>query len=441
VNAPAPEERVEPFSEGRRAIRWGLAIILVAFGGFGSWAALAPIAGAIIVPGSIKVAHYRKTVQHLEGGIVKSILVKTGERVRQGQPLIVLDDVRESASVDVLRIQLEAALARAARLRAEKARAGALELPRELRERAREPRVEALIVAERAAFQARRQLIEGQAALLRTQIRQVEEEVRGLQGQVRSADEYIGYTREELAMNEDLHKKNFVAYPRLLALKRQLSEKEEKRGEFVALIAQAHQKVSERELRIVTLYDGYVKEATDELKDVEKQIADLEERLRPSRDQLARLTITAPIDGEVVDLRVHTVGGVVGPREALMDIVPAAAPVVIEGKVQVEDIDEVRVGAAVDVQLSAYKRRTTPKVAGKVTYVSGDALSEPGPGGQSTHYLVHVEVDRGSLREIGDLPLTPGMPAEVFVRTRERTMVQYLLEPVTDTLRKALRES
>lgn len=436
----APVANLDPFDEGRKAIRVGIVILAVAFGGFGLWAILAPLAGAIIVPATVKIASYRKTVQHLEGGIVREILVQAGDRVKQGQPLVILNDVQESANVDVLRIQLDGELARAARLRAERARLKSVDFPADLTARSGDPRVAALLFSEKAFFEARRQLIEGQVSLLRVQMKQVREEIKGLQSQIKSADDYIAYTREELVLNERLHKENFVAYARLLPFKRQLSEKEEKRGEFVALISQADQKISERELRIVTLYDNHVKEATEELKDTEKRISDLEERLRPSEDQLRRQTITAPIAGEVVDLKIHTVGGVIGPRESLMDIVPFESSVIVEGRVKVEDIDEVKVGLVVDLQLSANKRRTTPKVAGKVIYVSADTLVDPGPAG-GAYYLVHMEVDQRSLGQIGNLPLTPGMPVEAFIKTRERTFLRYMLEPVTDTLRKAFRES
>jgi HlyD family type I secretion membrane fusion protein len=378
-------------------------------------------------------------VQHLEGGIVKEILVKAGDQVKQGQPLIILNDIQASAVVDVLRIQHAGELAKAARLRAEKSQQKTVSFP-EAVTGAADPRMTALVASEKAAFEARRQLIDGQALLLRTQIKEVREEIKGLESQIKFANDYIGYTREELVINERLIKENFVAYTRILSLKRQLVEKEEKRGEFVALVSQAKQKISERELRIITLYDNYVKEATEELRDVERRIADLEERLRPSEDQLKRQTITAPIAGEVVGLKVTTVGGVIAPREPLMDIVPTLPRVVVEGKVKVEDIDEVAVGQRVDVMLSAYKRRTTPKVAGKVIYVSGDSLADPGPNG-APYYLVHIEVDPKSLAEIGNLPLMPGMPITAFIATRERTMLLYLLEPITDTLRRSLRES
>lgn len=435
-----PVASVEPFGDGRRIIRIGLTVIGIAFGGLGIWAAVAPLSGAVIVPGVLKVESYRKTVQHLEGGIVKEIRVKAGDQVQQGQPLIILESVQDSAVVDILRTQLDGEMAKASRLAAEKNRLPKPAFPQALTERAGNPKVAALMKAESGFFEAKRRLIDGQAGLLRSQILRVKEEIVGLEGQVKSANENIGYINEELKINEDLYKKNFVAYTRLLTIKRALAEKEEKRGEFLALIAQARQKLAELELRIITLYDSYVKEATDELKESEKKIADLEERLRPTQDTLQRRTIAAPIAGEVVDLKVHTVGGTIAPREALMDIVPTNAPLIVEGKARVQDIDEIRVGGQVDVQLSAFKRRTTPKVAGKVSYVSADALTENGAGGPSSYYLVYIEVDKQSLRDLKGVTLSPGMPVEAFVKTQERTMIEYLVQPVTDTLRRSFRE-
>jgi HlyD family type I secretion membrane fusion protein len=436
----AVEEDADLYRDSRKTIRSGLIVIAVFFGVFGAWAVLVPISGAIIVEGSVKVDSYRKTVQHLEGGIVREILVRNGDHVRKGQALLVLNDVQVNAVVESLRIQLDGAQARAARLRAEKGRLGTVSFPERLNARVKEPNIAALLAAERAFFAARRQLVESQVTLLRTQNRETLEEIKSHESSMKAADEYIANAKEELALNEKLAKENFVSYTRLLTLQRPLSEKKEKRSEYGASISQARQKMSDRELRIGSLYDGYVKDATDELKDVEKQIADLEERLRPSEDQLRRQTIAAPLEGEVVGLRVTTVGGVIAPREPLMDIVPQNPRVVLEGKVKVEDIDEVKVDQVVDVQLTAYIRRTTPKIVGKVIYVAGDSVSDPG-GPPAPYYLVQIEVDKKSLAEAGNLPLTPGMPITAFVRTRDRTMLEYLLDPVTNTLRKAMRES
>jgi HlyD family type I secretion membrane fusion protein len=437
---PVPD--VEPLQDGRRIGRIGLIVIAVFFGGFGLWSLLAPLSGAVIVPGFVKVVSERKTVQHLEGGIVKEILVRNGDRVARGQPLVALQEVQVSAAVEVLRQQLDSDLAKAARLAAEARRLPAIEFPAALLARRTEPKVAAALRSEQAQFDARRSLIESQVSLLRSQLKQIEEEVKGLTSQVKSAEEYIAYTREELKMNEDLHAKQFVAYARLLGFKRSLAEKEEKRGEYLSLIAQGGQKKSEIEIRIVTLYHNYVREATDLLKETEKNVADLRERLRPVEDALTRLMIVAPITGEVVGLRVFTTGGVIAPREPLMDIVPFDAPLVMEGKVQVQDIAHVKVGGAAEVQLSAYKRRTTPMVAGKVAYVSADRLTDNTSAGAVPYYVVQVEVDKAELAKLGsDVQLAAGMPVEAFIKTRERPAIEYLLEPVTDTLRRAFRES
>jgi HlyD family type I secretion membrane fusion protein len=438
---PVPD--IEPMHEGRRIVRVGVILIAVFFGGLGLWSIFAPLAGAVIVPGAIKIASERKTVQHLEGGIVKEILVKNGDRVRAGQPLIVLQAVQVSAAVELLSQQLDTELARSARLTAETRRQSSIEFPEDLVARRAEPKLAAVLKSEQAQFDARRRLIEGQLSLLRSQAKQVEEEIRGLSSQVVSADQFIALTNEELKMNEALHQKNFVAYPRILALKRDLAQKEEKRGEYLSLIAQGKQKRSEIEIRLATLIDNYVREATDLLKESERTAADLRERLRPAQDALSRLEIPAPIAGEVVGLRVFTAGGVIAPREPLMDIVPLDAPLVVEGKLQVQDIDEVKIGGRAEVMLSAYKRRTTRMVDGKVTYVSADRLTDPGPGGGIPYYTVRVEVDKSEIAKLGaeDIQLTPGMPAEAYIKTRERPAIMYLLEPVTDTLRKAFRES
>lgn len=435
------EDDAEIFDDSRKVIRAGLVVIALFFGIFGTWAVVAPIAGAIVVEGSVKVDQHRKTVQHLEGGIVKEILVRPGDKVRQGQPLIMLHDVQASATVEMLRIQLDSLHARAARLRTEKARQRPVAFPERLLEREKkEPTVAALLAAERGFFNARLQSVEGQVALLRQQNREALEELKSLEASMRSAEQFIANTKEELALNEKLYKDNFVSYTRVLALQRPLMEKEEKRSEYMAGISQTRQKIGDRELRIAALFDGYVKEATDELKDVERQTADLEERLRPTEDQLRRQTITAPLAGEVVDLKVTSVGGVIAPREALLDIVPAQPRVLVEARVRVDDIDEVKVSQPVDVMLTAYKRRTTPKIDGKVVYVAADSVSEPGPAGQP-YYQVHIEVDSKSLADAGNFALTPGMPITAFIRTRDRTFLHYILEPITDTLRKSMRDS
>jgi HlyD family type I secretion membrane fusion protein len=432
----------EPMRDGRKIARVGIALLVVAFGGFGLWAALAPLSGAVIVQGTVKVLASRKTVQHLEGGIVKEILVREGDRVEKGQRLIVLDDVQPSAAVGVLQGQLDSELAKQARLNAEIARARAVEFPADLTARKDDPKVAAIMQAERKVFDARRRLLQSQVELLQGQIKEVGEEAAGWEQRIKAVDQSLGYIAEQLQINETLRDQNFVSRSRVLDMRRQLAEKEEARGEYLASLAQARQKTKELQLRIASLYETYLKEAADELKQTRKNLADLQDRMRPSQDQLSRAVIAAPLAGEVVDLRVHTVGGVITPREPLMDIVPADASLIVEGKMLVKDIRHVQVGADVDVQLTAYKRRITPRVPGKLSYVSADSLTDEKavPGEPREYYLVRITVHKKDLNEAGNLELTPGMPVEAYIKTQDRTLVEYMLQPITDSMRRAFRE-
>lgn len=428
------------YAGDRRLIGTGIAIVLAVFGVFSTWAALAPLHGAVIVAGTVVVESERKTVQHLEGGIVKRILVKPGSIVAQGEPLIQLEEVAADAAVSAIRAQLDADVARVARLVAERVAAAKIDFPRELMQRAAQPGVASILDTERALFVTRRKVLEEQIALLRAENTHIREEITNLDLQVKAGDAGIGYAREQLDLNEQLLRENFVANARVLDFRGQLSDRQQKRAEAAAQAAQARQKIKQNELKIEGLRQTYVKDATDELRQAERRVDDLRERLRPTQDALSRSTIVAPIAGVVVDLKVHTVGGVIGPREALMDIVPAEAPMIVKGKARAEDITHLRVGTDVAVQFTAYKRRTTPVVNGAITYVSADALAEPSPLGTTPYYEVHISVPRAALKEAGDLDIVPGMPVEAFVQTEARTVLDYLIQPLTQSLRRAGRE-
>ncbi len=425
----------------RRLIRTGIAVVIATFGVFGGWAAVAPLHGAVIVQGVVGVEAERKTVQHLEGGIVRRILVKPGSIVKRGDALVQLEDVQADAVVNALRAQLDADTARTARLEAERGLAARIDFPADIAQRLAEPAVTRIVAAERALFAARRKVLDDQVALLRGETRHIRDEIASLEEQGRVAGAGVAYAREQLALNEKLQRENFVAGARVLEVKGQVSDKEQKRSEASALAAQARQKVKQNELRIEGLRQAYVKDAADELRVAERRVDELRERLRPSVDTLARATVTAPIDGEVVDLRVHTVGGVIAPREPLMDIVPAKAPLIIKARARTDDITHLRAGAPASIQLTAYRRRTTPVVEGTLAYVSADMLVEQTAAGPVPYYDIRLSVERDALAAAGDLAMVPGMPVEVYVRTQERTVLEYLLQPITQAMRRAGRES
>ncbi len=439
---PAEANR-DNFAEGPKIAPTGIEVKAAALGGYGIWACTASLSGAVIVHGTVKVAANRKTVQHLEGGIVKEILVKAGDRVKQGQPLIVLDDVQPSASVGILQGQLDAERAKHARLAAEVEQLPEVRFGSELTDRIQNTKVAAVIRSEEQVFATRKRLLDGQVNLIRGQIAQVKAEISALTRQAEAAERQIQYMRDQLAMNESLREQNFVSQARLLDFMRQLAEKEEGHGEHIVKIAQAKQKIGESELRIAGLFDDHAQRGAEELRESKAKIVDVQDRLRPFEDQLRRSVIGSPIAGEVVDIKVSTIGGVVAPGEGLMDIVPAQAQLFIEAKMPPEHIKHAIEGADVDVQLVAYKQRITPRVSGKLTYISADAISDknaPYVGGPESYYVIHVSVQKLDLEAAGGLELTPGMPVEAFVRSQDRTLFAYMIQPLTDSLRRAFRE-
>lgn len=436
---PVSAAESTPVYEGRGVVLAGLAVIFLTFAGFGTWAAMAPLSGAIIAGGVVKVDTNRKTVQHLEGGIVQEIRVRDGDRVETGQTLIVIEDEQVSANLDLLQGQFDAELAKAARLRSERDGQATIAFPGQLTERGGDAEVREILASEQTFFVAKRNALDAQVTLLEDLIARVHTEIEGLTRQVQAEDAAIGLLRQEIAANEELQQKHYVEETRLLTLRRQVEEYQARLGEHQAEIAIARQKITGNELRIASLRDEYLQTAADELTASQGKIFDIEERLRPLEDASRRQQIVAPIAGRVVDLKVFTVGGVIAPREPLLDIVPDDNPLIIEARVSVESIEELQPGMQADIRMTAYKSGTTPLLRGTVTYVSADRLTDEHSG--VPYYVAHITVDKDSLEAVREVRLLPGMPAEVFIQTRARTALDYLLDPITAALRRSMRES
>jgi len=421
-----------------RIARGGVAVVALGLLVLGAWVVQAPLSGAIIAPGFVKVDMNRKVVQHQEGGIIKQVLVRDGEHVRQGQVLVVIDDVRLDATLDLLRTQHDGERAKAARLEAERAFMPVVTFPTELAVRSREPKVAELLQRETGLFRARREALDSQIAVLRKQIRHTMDEAQALAGQIAAEERALKSQKEELAVNQALLKQGFVQKTRLMSLERAVADYEARWEEHRAELAKTRQRASELELRVLAQRNSYVQSAADELKEASTRLFDLEERLRPSKDASDRQRIAAPIAGEVVGLRVFSLGAVVGPREVLMEIVPEDKTLVVEARIRPEDINHVRAGSEAEVRLTAYQTRTTPLVAGNVNYVSADRMVDPQSG--TPYYVVNVDVSAGALADAGNLRMQAGMPAEVYIRTDSRTTFDYILAPVTSYLRRGMRE-
>lgn len=433
-----PDVQVEHADNPARIVRAGMVVIAVLVLVVGGFMAFAPLSGAVVAPAFVRVDTFRKTVQNLEGGIVRRILVREGQKVAAGEPVVVLGDVRVSSTYDSLRTALDGEIAREARLQAEAALAPAVRFPEELLSRQQDPRVAELMGRESALFATRRSTLESQIRLLRTQVAETRAEITATEAEIVSDEAAIALAREDADAAEQLISQGFVTRTRVLAVQRTVADYEARRNENRADLARARQRVSELELRILGQRNAYTQQAVDELKDATAKVFDLRERFRASADVAERQTVTAPVAGTVVDLKVTTVGAVVGPRDPLMDVVPENPDLIVEARVRPEDINYVKTGSDADVRLTAFKQRLTPVVSGKVVLVSADRLADRASG--TAYYSVHVRLDAASLREAGNLTVSAGMPAEVYVKTVSRTPLLYLLDPFVGYVRKAMRE-
>ena len=433
-----PALDVERAGEPWPLIRAGIFGSLLLVASIAAWVWIAPLSGAVIGPGQVKVDMNRKTVQHQEGGIVGEILVRDGTKVKAGQTLILLRDVRVDAGNEAVRTQLDAELAKAARLSAEQTGAAKIVFPAELTQRSSDPRVAEMLKHESSVFRVRREALTNQVALIRNQAREARDEIKARDVQLKADARAIKLQREELEQNMSLAKEGFVSKTRLLVLQREVAQHESRQAEGSAELARAQQKVSDLELRAETLRSTFAQEASNELRQSSAAIFELREKLRPAQDAEQRQRITAPASGEVVDLRVNSVGAVIAPREPILDIVPENPDLLVEARVRPEDVSYVKIDSPADVRLTAFRQRITPTVEGKVVYVSADRLVDKNTN--APYYAVHVRVSPEALHKAGDLKLQAGMPAEVFIQTAARNALQYLLDPILGFLQRSMRE-
>lgn len=412
----------------------GATAVLVFFGGLGSWAAIAPLDSAAVAPAVLNVETRRKTVQHLEGGIVAEILVREGEPVAAGQPLLRLDGTQARANLQQLRIRQRALRALEARLVAE--RDGSEDV--RFADAGGDDALASVIADELQVFAARRRALEGEEAILRNRITQFENEIVGLNGQIAAQRKQLDLIDEELAAQQKLFERKLTGMQRLIELKRERAEIAGSRNQQIAAVARIRQRIAEEQLRILELGTARVNEVVEQLREVRTSLSDLDERILAARDVLARTEITAPLDGVIVDLRVHTVGGVIGAGEPLLDIVPEGERLVAEARVDPIDIDAVSPGLRAQVVLSAFDRRTVAPVEGVVASVSADRLTDARTG--VPYYLARISLPDDALAGTGGLELSPGMQAEVMILTGEQTALGYLVRPFVRSFRRALRE-
>lgn len=430
---------MRPQSGLRGVVGFGLAVVLIAFVGFGGWAATAPLASAIPAPAVLSVKGERKQIQHLEGGIVERILVEEGERVEKGQTLVVLDRVQAGATTARLRLQIDQQLAIQARLRAELADADEIEFPQELLERAdTDPKVMDIITAEVDQFNARRESLDGQITILEQRIEQLQDQIRGLQTQRQSRFDQLDIFAAEVVGLRELYEKGYYPRTQVLAVERAMARLQGEVGSDDAEIARARNGVGESKTQIINLEQRFREDAIEQLRGVQANLADLQERMAVAKDILRRVEIRAPQTGIAQNVKTHTIGGVVRPGETILEIAPQDEELLVEAKIAPSDVDGVTIGQSAEVRFSALNLRSTPSTFGVVRTVSGDRLIDEASG--QPYFLVRVEVSAEERAKLGDVKLSAGMPAEVLIQTGERTALQYLLKPLTDALARGLNE-
>jgi HlyD family type I secretion membrane fusion protein len=432
VAPPAP-------TSTRGVLLAGYGLLLFGLLGFVAWAVIMPLASAVIGPGVVKVDSSRKEVQHLEGGVVKELLVRDGDTVRGGDVVIRLDSTRAASSLGVLESSYFSALAQHARLNAERQEKEVLGFPEELTRRADDPRVQEVMAAQQSLFGARRSSLEGQIRIVDQQIANLEQEIVGLQAQLAAKERQIGIAKGEVGDLRKLLERGMAERTRVLAIERELAELEGRRGEHVSAIAAAKSRIAEKELQKFQLRKAFHEEVVGDLRQVQTEVFDLADRIQAARHTLEHTDIRAPVDGTVVDLRAHTVGGVIGPGSTVLEIVPTQDRLIIEARINPKDIDVVQTGQDAGVKLTAFKQRTTPELNGRVTYVSADALEDRKTG--EPYFLARIEVPEYELARLEEgKKAQPGMMAEVYIRTGEKTAAEYLIQPLLDSVRRAWRE-
>ncbi len=434
-----PKVTIDTSGEATRLVRSGVFIGVASVCIFMIWASLAPIQGAVISSGVIKIDLNRKTVQHLEGGIIKEILVREGSRVEKGQTLLVLEDVSTSSQFQILTDRYLAKKAKQARLLAQKKQLDAIQLPSDLAV-SDDERFNKFVSSEIELFNSKRKTYLDQVTLLDFEIQQTELELKGLAEEMQAIKAGIGFIKKQLKAANKLKKKGYIEDSQIWEQQRILSEKRERIGSLMAEEAVAKTKMNNTRIKIATLENGYIQEADDQLKETENELLELEELLKPAKFAFDRSEVIAPLAGQVINLKVNTIGGVVGSGEDLMEIVPDHKDLIVEAKIGTSDIDSVYLNQTASIQLLAFSSRSTPRLEGKVVYISEDVIEDTIERG-SYHYLCHIQVNDESLATLSkDIILFPGMPITAFIQTRARTFVDFILEPMITHSRKALRE-
>jgi len=440
MNRTTLSHQMDSFEElavsDRKVRRLGFGIILVTFGMFGTWAALAPLDGAAYAPGVVTVQAYRKTVQHLEGGIVKDVLVHDGDIVKRDDPLIILDEAQLRFEYEMARSQLIAARAMEARLRAERDNLPEIDfgrMPNPENLRGAEARQ-----GETQVFNARRGSRLGQISVLKERISQLNQQIKGMGSMIGAKGHLDKSYSGEIVELTDLLSQGFVDKQRLLEQQRKLEVLRSEVVDHRSAIIKTRLQINETELQILQIDKDFNADVAKQLSEVQTKIYDLQEKTSALEDRLSHIIIRAPEAGMVIGMTVHTIGGIVRPATPLLDIVPSVSELLIEAQVAPVDIDRIAIGKRADIRFGAFNSSTTPVIEGVVSTVSADRLVNEKSG--TPYYLARVRLTEAGVRDLGERKLQPGMPADVLIITGQRTLLHYLIQPARNAMSQSMIE-
>ncbi|OWO95289.1 hemolysin secretion protein D [Rhizobium esperanzae] len=429
-------------SESKRSLNRHVAVVgalsIALVCGIGGWAATTELSSAVIGEGVVVVDGDVKKIQHLTGGIVSELLVSENQHVSAGQVLIRLDGTATRAQLSIVESTLAQLYARRARLKAERIGAESFEVEENLSDLTSSTAAQQLLDGERKLFDSRRSALIGMKSQLASRKDQLGEQIKGLVVQINATGDSLGLIEQELEAVDVLYKKGLVTLQRLNTLKRARADLQGNSGQEIAAKAEAEGKAIEIDRQSIQLDEDRRSEIAKDLTDVEAQIAENEERRGTALDQLRRLDITAPLSGRVHELSVHTVNGVIEAGQTLGLVVPENDDLTVQAKVATRDIDQVHVGQSVDVRFSAFDQRTTPDVQAVITSIAPDIVKDERTG--ISYYPVRVKPEAQSIAKLKSIKLYPGMPAEVFIKIGDRTVISYLTKPLTDQMQHVFRE-
>ena len=421
----------------RKPLVIGLAACFLLVFGVGGWAAMTQLSGAGIASGKLVVDTNVKKIQHPTGGVVGELLVKEGDRVKQGDVVVRLDGTQAKANLGIVTKALEEMAARQARFEAERDNDATVEFPPDLTSRASDPEIARLMTGEQRLFEMRRTARDGQKAQLREQIKQLNLQIEGTQAQEAAKGKELKLLAQELEGVRTLWKQSLVPISRVTTLERDSARMEGERSALVASLAQGRGRIAELELKIHQIDQDLASEVGKELAEIRAKKSEMSERRIAADDQLKRIDLVSPQAGRVFQRNVHTVGGVVQAGEPLMLIVPDSDSLIVDAKVPPQDIDQIHIGQHAVLRFAAFNQQTTPEVNGEVIHIGADVTQED--KATEPYYSVRIRVSEGELSRLEGLQLLAGMPVEAFIETTPRTVASFLLKPLSDQLARAFR--